>query len=308
MSRLVPLLLVALVAGCDAKPMGTASKSLRVAKEAPAAAAPGAPPVAGAKADEAQAAERKIIYSATIELAVTNVEAVQPEVEKVVEEFKGYVAKSDITGQVGRSRSATWTLKVPVASYRAAVARLVALGQPLRNSSDSQDVTEEFFDLTARVKNFKAEEETLNKLLKDTAVRLDDILKIREQIKVVRGEIERAEGRLKYLSTMASLSTITLTAREDMPYAPETPAAAATFGEQVSTRFQSSWNSLVGSVKAFALWLVEIALFLPFYAAAAGLAYLVARRVWRTVKAQPVGGRKSPRTPGDDAPGTRQIS
>ena len=111
MSRLAPLLLVALLAGCDSKPMATASKSARVAAEAP-----GAPPnVGGAKAEEAPAAERKIIHSATIELAVTDIEAIQPEVEKVVEEFKGYVAKSDTTGQVGRSRSATWTLKVPVA-------------------------------------------------------------------------------------------------------------------------------------------------------------------------------------------------
>ena len=154
-------------------------------------------------------------------------------------------------------------------------------------------MTEEFVDLTARVKNFKAEEETLNKLLKDTAVRLDDILKIREQIKGVRGEVERAEGRLKYLSTVASLSTITLTAREDVPYAPEPPAAATTFGEQIDSRFHSSWTRLVGGVKAVVLWLVEIALFLPLYAAAALLIYYVARQVLRGVRSQPAAGRKS---------------
>ncbi len=276
MSRLAALLLVALLAGCDDKPQAGAAR-------AEEAAAPKAAPDAGAKPD-GPAVERKIIYSAAIELHVTNVEAVQPEVEKVAADFKGYVAKSDITGQVGRSRTATWTLKVPAADFRAAVARLVALGQVVRNSSDSQDVTEEFFDLAARLKNFKAEEAALNKLREDAAVRLDDILKIREQIKVVRGEVERAEGRLKYLSTMAALSTVTLTAREEVPYLPATPEAAATFGEQVGTRFASSWNSLVVSLKAFVLWLVEVALFLPFYALAAGVAYLAARRAWRALR------------------------
>lgn len=161
MSRLALLFAITLLAGCDSKPAASASKSSfdKVADARAAAAPQGAPPVvAGAKADEAPAVERKIIHTATIDLAVTSVEATQPAVEKVVEEFQGYVAKSDISVQAGRSRTATWTLKVPVASYRAAVARLVALGQPLRNSSDSQDVTEEFVDLTARVKNFKAEE------------------------------------------------------------------------------------------------------------------------------------------------------
>ena len=122
-------------------------------------------------------------------------------------------------------------------------------------------------------------------------MRLDEILKIREQIKGVRGEIERAEGRLKYLSTMASLSTITLTAREDVPYAPEPPAAAMTFGELIDARFQSSWNSLVGSLKAVVLWLVEVAPFLPFYAVAAGLTFLVGRQVWRGVMAEEAGKR-----------------
>ena len=285
MSRLTPLLLVTLLTGCgDSKPMSPSKAARTTAESFLAAPNADAAPAAGAKPAAEPAIERKILHSATIELHVTNVEAVLPEVERVVAEFKGYVAKSDITGQAGRTRTATWTLKVPVADFRAAVARLVALGQVVRNSSDSQDVTEEFVDLEARVKNFKAEEETLNKLLKDAAVRLDDILKIREQIKGVRGEVERAEGRLRYLGTMAALSTITLTAREEVPYLPEAPVAAATFGEQVGTRFASSWNSLVGSLKAFALWVVEVSPFLPFYALAAGVAYFAARRIWRVAR------------------------
>ena len=293
MIRLLPILALTLLAGCGDSPKTSSRNTFsevaqQVGRAAPQAA-PGAkadapaPLVAGAKPDE-PAVERKIIYSASIELLVTNVEAIQPQVEKVVADFKGYVAKSDVTGQAGRSRTATWTLKVPVADYRAAVARLVALGQPVRNASDSQDVTEEFVDLTARVKNFKAEEETLNKLLKDTAVRLDDILKIREQIKIVRGEIERAEGRLKYLGLMTALSTITLQAREEVPYAPETPTAAATFGEQIDTRFTASWHSLVRSAKAFVLWVVEVAPFLPIYAAFGVVVIWVLRRLRRWLR------------------------
>ncbi len=308
MIRLIPILALTLLVGCGDSPKTSSGSTFsevahkldRAADRAPPAARDGAPVAAGAKPDE-PAVERKIIYSASIELLVTNVEAIQPQVEKVVADFKGYVAKSDVTGQAGRSRTATWTLKVPVADYRAAVARLVALGQPVRNASDSQDVTEEFVDLTARVKNFKAEEETLNKLLKDTAIRLDDILKIREHIKIVRGEIERAEGRLKYLGLVTALSTITLQAREEVPYTPETPTAAATFGEQIDTRFTASWNSLVRSAKAFVLWVVEVAPFLPIYLAVGAVVFWALRRLVRWLRHNafvPLHDLIAPPTPG----------
>ncbi len=305
MTRFLPILALTLLVGCDSPVrMNKESSSgfrVEVNADRPAPGAKdGAPGAAGAKPEE-PGVERKVIHSAAIELVVTNVEAIQPQVEKVVADYKGYVAKSDVTGQAGVSRSATWTLKVPVADYRAAVARLVALGQLVRNTSDSHDVTEEFVDLTARVKNFKAEEETLNKLLKDTAIRLDDILKIREQIKIVRGEIERAEGRLKYLGLVTALSTITLQAREETPYLPETPTAAATFGEQIDTRFTASWNSLVGSGKAFVLGVVEVAPFLPFYLVGGAVAIWAGRRLYRWLRHNafvPLRDVIAPPTPG----------
>jgi hypothetical protein len=232
-------------------------------------AAPKAPP-AGGDAPAARAGEesiaRKIIYSASVEVIVKDLEALRAEVERIVEERKGYVAKSDVSGESGSRRTATWTLKVPAEKFRDTVAALAALGNTVRNSSDSQDVTEEFIDLQARIKNLKAEEETLNKLLKDQAVRLEDVLKIREQIKTVRGDIERAEGRLKYLATMAAMSTVSLTAREDASYVPPT---APTFGSRVSETFDSSVATLSDFGKSVALIAVALAPWLPLILVAA---------------------------------------
>ena len=165
---------------------------------------PPAPPPPGGKDGKAageapnqDAITRKIIYNATVEVVVKDVEQSRTEVTRIVEEAKGYIAKSDISGQAGTKRTATWTLKVPVDKFQQIVTALAALGQVTKNSSDSQDVTEEYVDLQARIKNLKVEEETLNKFLKDFANNVDSFLKTREQIKNVRGEIERAEGRLK---------------------------------------------------------------------------------------------------------------
>ncbi len=254
------------------------------AKRAAAPELPGAPPPGG-KADGKPAADgakeeaitRKIIYNAVVEVVAKDVEQTRAEVVRIVDEVKGYIAKSDITGQVGTKRTATWTLKVPVDKFQQVVTALAALGQVTKNSSDSQDVTEEYVDLQARIKNMKVEEETLNKFLKDFANNVDSFLKTREQIAKVRGEIERAEGRLKFLTTMSAMSAITFTAREEQSYAPEVPPAAPTFGDSVEGTFANSWKSLQDLGKGAVLLVVALAPWLPLIAAG----FFVARFAWR---------------------------
>src|ERR1041385_7080736 len=110
---------------------------------------------AGAKAEAApeQPISRKIIYSAHVEVVVKELDDTIKAVERIIESHKGYVASSETLGSAGSKRSATWTLKVPVEQFRKVAAELAALGNTTRNSSDSQDVTEEFVDLLARIKN-----------------------------------------------------------------------------------------------------------------------------------------------------------
>lgn len=292
MARLTPLLAVLLLAGCDSKPVtGTTTVAVgREAAQAPPPAADAAPgraaaPQAGGVAagkPEELAVERKIVYSAAVELVVTSIEAVGPQVEKLVTDFKGsYVAKSDLHGQAGRSRTATWTLKVPAADFRVAVARLVALGQAVRNSSTSDDVTAEYVDLESRIKNLKVAEDKLNQMLAEPGVRYDDRIKISEQIEGVRGRIEQAQGRLKYLGAMAALSTITLQVREEVPYVPEPLAVAPTFTEQIAARFQGSTDSVTRLGKWWVLWAVEVAPYLPLYLPLAAVGFWAARRLLR---------------------------
>lgn len=172
-------------------------------------------------------------------------------------------------------------MKVPVEKFQQVVASLAALGQVTKNSSDSQDVTEEFVDLQARIKNLKVEEETLNKFLKDFANNVDSFLKTREQIAKVRGDIERAEGRLKYLATMSALSSITFTAREEQAYSPEVPATAPTFGDSVDGTFASSWKTLLNVGKGFVLFVVALAPWLPLIVAAFFIGRFAVRRLVR---------------------------
>ena len=188
--------------------------------------------------------DRKIVYRATLEVIVPELEQVIPQVERLVAEHKGYVAKSEVRSDSGRRRTATFTLRVPVDVLSPVRASLMALGVPERDAIDSDDVTEEFVDVQARLKNYKEQEDKLNELLREKRKeeKLEDIIRVSDRIAEVRRDVERVQGRLNYLNNRISLATINLTLREVKNYQPPT---APTFSKRVSIAFSDSWDALV---------------------------------------------------------------
>jgi hypothetical protein len=268
-----------MVAGCS-------EGSMQHAAKAPNA---GAAPQAGDGKPEAagKAIDRKIRYSGNVEVVVRDLDATHEAVEALVKSKNGYVAKSELVGSVGDRRYGTWTIKVPADSFREVVAALAKLGTLVHNSSDSEDFTEEYLDLEARVRNLKAEEDVLNKLLKDAANRLDDVLKMRDQIVRNRGDIERAEGRLKYLASVTSYSTINLTVREIQDYVPPT---SPTFSSDVSDTFSWSYASLLHLGRGLVLFLVALAPWSPFLLAVGFAGWKIAKH-WPAKKSLPIAKR-----------------
>ena len=70
------------------------------------------------------------------------------------------------------------------------------------------------YDIEARIKNKKVEEQTLNKILQERSGNLEDVLKIEVELSRVRGEIERLEGKIRVLENLSSLATLTINVRE----------------------------------------------------------------------------------------------
>jgi hypothetical protein len=241
-------------------------------------AAPAQAPADAALKAGVAPAERKIIYTGTIDLVVTNLDEVLPRVEQLVATQKGYVAKSEVREDSGKRRSATFSLRIPVSGFQPARDGLLALGTPERNAVDSQDVTEEFVDVQARIKNLKEQEDKLNELLKEKRKeeKLDDIIKVSDRIAQVRGDVERAQGRLNYLASMTTLATINLTIREVKDYKPPT---APTFGSRVSQTFTESWEALVEFAQETVLLVVAFVLWVPLLVPVA-LAIRFAYRGW----------------------------
>ena len=113
-------------------------------------------------------------------------------------------------------------------------------------------MTEQYSDLQAQLKNLRAEEEQYQKIL-EQATTVDDILKVTKQLSLVRSEIERIEGRIKYLENVTDYSTITVYLEEDVKV--EVPTSEWRPFDNLKTAF-SYWVKALQWMLDFFVWVV----------------------------------------------------
>ena len=192
------------------------------------------------------AQQRKIIFTADIQLVVDEFEGVNKAVTDLAKKHGGFIASSNIYGSEGEPRRGDWTLRIPSQHFDIFVDGSKALGQVRCHSQDSQEVTAEYVDLEARSRNLKAEEQRLHKHLDESTRSLKDILEVEREIARVRGEIERIQGRLNVLKDLTSLSTVSLSIEEIKDYIPE-PTEEPSYATQLAR----TWDNSTGAVGGF---------------------------------------------------------
>ncbi len=254
MRRVVPWFLLLVIAGCgemEKRAAAPVDPGRRGDKSAPRNLVLSSESVAEKKAKSSQppgadALQRKIIYTATVNLVVENFDPVPQNVEALVGRFGAYVARSQITGLPGSPRRGQWTLRVPADRYEAFLAAARELGEVQNVTSDSQDVTEEYYDVEAHIRNKKQEETRLLELLSKAAGKLDEVLTVERELTRVRGEIEQMEGRLRVLGSLTTMSTVNLDVSEIKDYVPE---EAVTYATRVRRAWDGSTAALVSTVQ-----------------------------------------------------------
>ena len=137
-------------------------------------------------------------------------------------------------------RGATVELKVPAARFDDAMTGLSPLGEVEQSNATAEDVGEEFVDVTARVANAKRLEERLIRLLATRTGRLEDVLAVERELARVREDIERYEGRLRFLSTRVATSTIVASLHEEAPLIAATPGTNV-----IGQAFRDMWRNFV---------------------------------------------------------------
>ena len=233
-----------LLSGCGAQSDSAPATSESDAAVSGAASAPSeaqngksAPSSVGASGQAVAPAQRKIIYTATVDLVVENLTQGQTKLLNLVKTNKGYVSETNVGGASGEQRTGTWKVRVPVENYEAFMAGAARLGELQSSNSSSQDVTAEYYDVAARIKNKQVEEARLQELLKRATGKLSEVLQVEKELSRVRGEIEQLQGRIRVLSNLSSLTTVTISMHEIKDYVPPAPP---TFGTEIARQFDGS--------------------------------------------------------------------
>ena len=157
--------------------------------------------------------EPMIVRTGDLSVVVEDTEQALEAIEDLATELEGYVSHSR-SWRVNDQLAATITVRVPVGSFEEARDRIKDLALEVEAENISgQDVTEEYVDLEARLRNLEAAETELRELLasaQETRQKAEDILAIYRELTNIRGQIEQIQGRMKYLESAASLATLTV--------------------------------------------------------------------------------------------------
>lgn len=156
-------------------------------------------------------AERKIIRNADLQLEADKPEDAQTKISQIAESKGGFVVEtqssaSDVKANV--RDTVTMTVRVPAAKFDESLNEIRATAsRVIVENVKGEDVTEEFIDIEARLKTQKALETQFLEIMKQSKT-VEDALNVQTEIARVRGEIEKIEGRKRFLESQASLSTI----------------------------------------------------------------------------------------------------
>ncbi len=209
-----------------------------------------------------------LIRTAQASIEVDSLERALAQVRTLAARVGGEIANTTLQTGRGELHSASLEVRIPADRFDAALDGLSAIGKLETVNVRAEDVGEEFTDVSARIENARRLESRLIDLLATRAGKLKDVLEVEQALARVREEIERYEGRVRYLRAHAALSTLTIAVHEPHPIVG--PVGTSVLGEA----FAQAWRNFVALV---ALCVRSLGVVLPLGLVGA-LAWLTLRR------------------------------
>ena len=227
------------------------------------------------------AAPRMLIRSGDASVEVESLEPAVVRLRAYTERLGGFVANTTYQGGRDRTREASLELRIPAERFEAMQSVLDSVGEVEWLNVAVQDVGEEYVDLAARTANAKRLETRLVELLATRTGKLEDVLAVERELARVREEIERYEGRLRFLRTRVATSTLTVRLHEPPPIIAGTGGTGV-----IGEAFRQAWRNFVSAIAALIAW---SGVLIPLLAVSAGVWLAVRAFRRRTTPIPPAG-------------------
>jgi len=161
--------------------------------------------------------DRKIVRTGTLTLQVKDIGKAQDEVTAIASQMNGFVVSSNQRADDDEDPRGSISIRVPAERFNEALQKIKAISvKVVYENTNSQDVTEQYTDLKAQLKNYEATEAQYLELMKK-AENVKDILEVQRELSNVRGNIERVKGRIQYIDRTSDMSLIEVTLNKAKP-------------------------------------------------------------------------------------------
>jgi hypothetical protein len=235
------------------------------------------PPQAPAPA--LSASERKLIQNGALSLIVDRVEDAVTKLSSIAEKLGGRIDSVNLDNSGGAAKKrATAVMRVPAVNFGSGMeqAKGIAL-KVLHENISTEDITEKFIDMQARLKNLRAEETQYLDIMQK-AVRIEDVLKVSQRLYMVRQQIEQLQGQMNYLSRQVDMSVITVELSSD----PDIEPANVVWSP--STTVKEAVNGLLEGFYGFLKVVIYFAIYLlPLLILYGSVAVLAAWLIWKLI-------------------------
>lgn len=244
--------------------------------------APPSFPSSSSAADSMPAA--MIIRTGTASLEVDSLGSGIAAIRVLAASLGGYVANTSMQAGNAQVHSATLQLRLPSARFDDALAALKPIGKLESSNVNTEDVGEEYVDVSAQVANGRRLEQRLVQILATRTGKLSDVLAVERELARVRGEIDRQEGRLRYLRAHTAMSTLAITVHEPLPLVGQQGS-----GSVIAESFRQAWRNFVSFVASF---IAALGTLVPLTVLLGLMGYGVVRVARRTKRQLPQGARE----------------
>jgi len=186
---------------------------------------------------------QKLIKTASLSCEVKDYQQAKQKVDQVISKWQAYISEEQQNNQSNQINN-NIIIRVPKENFDSLLIDLEKISLRIDNRHvKTSDVSEEFFDLESRMTTKKKLEQRYYEILK-TAVKIEDVLKVEKELKILREEIERKEGRLNFLNDEVNYSTIRVFIYQQVSL-PKKGYQPPSFFERIGGAFKKGWSSFL---------------------------------------------------------------